>query len=150
MAYTHGLNDGQMVIGVIVMALVAYSGKASLWNQVPWWVVILAALSMSFGTASGGWRCIRTLGTRVTKLRPVDGFAAETSVAVVVEVASLLGMPVSTTHCISASIMGVGASQRLSAVRWGVAGNILFAWILTFPLCGGLGFVFAWLLKLIF
>ena len=146
-AYTHGLNDGQMPIAVIVMALGIYSGRADLWSHVPWWVIIVSALSISLGTASGGWRCIRTLGTKLTKIGPVEGFAAEASAAAVVEIASLIGMPVSTTHCISASIIGVGAVRRLSAVRWGVAGNILSAWILTFPLCGGLGYLFAWLFR---
>jgi PiT family inorganic phosphate transporter len=153
MAYSHGKNDGQMPIGVITMALVIYTGNPDLWAQLPygnlWWVVILSALSISLGTAVGGWRVIRTLGMKVTTLRPVHGFAATTSAATVIEVASHLGIPVSTTHCISASIMGVGSTRRFSAVRWGVAGNIVAAWIFTFPICGGLGYLFAWLLKLI-
>jgi len=153
-AYTHGKNDGQMPIGVITMALVIYTGKPGLWDQLPygdlWWVVVLSALAISSGTAIGGWRVIKTLGMKVTTLRPVHGFAAQTSAATVIEVASQLGIPVSTTHCISSSIMGVGATRRLSAVRWGIAGNIIVAWILTFPICGGLGYVFAWLLHAIF
>jgi len=154
MAYSHGKNDGQMPIGVITMALVIYYGQPDLWNQLPygnlWWVVVLSALAISLGTAVGGWRVIRTLGMRITTLRPVHGFAAEASAATVIEVASQLGIPVSTTHCISSSIMGVGATRRLSAVRWGIAGNIFTAWILTFPVCGGLGYLFAWLLKPVF
>lgn len=153
MAYSHGKNDGQMPIGVITMALVIYHGQTGLWEQLPygdlWWVVVLSALSISSGTAFGGWRVIRTLGTRVTTLQPVHGFAAEASAAGVIELASHMGIPVSTTHCISSSIMGVGATRRFSAVRWGVAGNIVAAWILTFPICGGLGYLFAWLLNLI-
>jgi len=149
MAYSHGKNDGQMPIGVITMALVIYTGQASLWENIPWWVIIVSALAISSGTAIGGWRVIRTLGTRVTTLRPVHGFAAEAAAASVIEVASHFGIPVSTTHCISSSIMGVGATRRLSAVRWGVAGNIIAAWILTFPICGILGYLFAWLLKMI-
>ncbi len=150
MAYSHGKNDGQMPIGVITMGLVVYSGNTDLWNNVPFWIIIVSALAISTGTAVGGWRVIKTLGTRVTLLRPVNGFAAEASAATVIEVASHFGIPVSTTHCISASIMGVGATRRLSAVRWGVAGNIVTAWILTFPICGVLGYLFAKLLQLIF
>lgn len=153
MAYSHGKNDGQMPIGVITMAIVIYTGQTDLWEQLPygnlWWVVLLSAAAISTGTAVGGWRVIKTLGTRVTTLQPVHGFAAEASAAAVIELASHLGIPVSTTHCISSSIMGVGATRRLSAVRWGVAGNIVAAWILTFPICGGLGYFFAWLLKII-
>jgi len=150
MAYSHGKNDGQMPIGVITLALVIYTGQTDLWDSIPWWVILLSASSISLGTMVGGWRVIKTLGTRVTTLRPVDGFAAEAAAATVIEVASHFGIPVSTTHCISSSIMGVGATKRLSAVRWGVAGNMVVAWILTFPICGALGYVFALLLKLVF
>jgi len=153
MAYSHGKNDGQMPIGVITMALVIYYGQPELWQQLPygdlWWVIVLSALSISAGTAIGGWRVIRTLGMKVTTLRPVHGFAAQSAAATVIEIASHYGIPVSTTHCISASVMGVGATRRFSAVRWGVAGNIVAAWILTFPICAGLGYLFAWLLKLV-
>jgi PiT family inorganic phosphate transporter len=100
--------------------------------------------------AIGGWRVIQTLGMKVTTLRPVRGFTAQASAAVVIETASQLGIPVSTTHCISSAVMGVGSIKRLSAVRWGVAGNIIIAWILTFPICGGLGYLFAWLLGIAF
>ncbi len=154
MAYSHGKNDGQMPIGVITMALVIYYNQPALWNEIPygdlWWVIVISALSISLGTAIGGWRVIRTLGLKITTLRPVHGFAAEASAATVIEIASYLGIPVSTTHCISSSIMGVGATRRLSAVRWGVAGNIVAAWILTFPICGALGYLFAWLLRMVF
>jgi len=162
MAYSHGKNDGQMPIGVITMALVIFYNDASLWDRLSlldpnlWWVIVVPALAISTGTALGGWRVIRTIGMRVTTLRPVHGFAAHASAATVIEIAShgafmgQWGIPVSTTHCISSSIMGVGATKRLSAVRWGVAGNIIAAWILTFPICGGLGYLFAWLLGLIF
>ncbi len=149
MAYSHGKNDGQMPIGVITMGLVVFTGQVGLWENIPWWVIVVSALAISSGTAVGGWRVIKTLGTRVTTLRPVHGFAAEASAATVIELASHLGIPVSTTHSITSSIMGVGATKRLSAVRWGVAGNIVTAWVLTFPICGGLGYLFAWLLKLI-
>jgi PiT family inorganic phosphate transporter len=150
MAYSHGKNDGQMPIGVITMALVIYTGQASLWDNIPWWVITISALSISLGTAIGGWRVIRTLGMRVTTLRPVHGFAAEFSAATVIEAASFLGIPVSTTHCISTSIMGVGTTRRFSAVRWGVAGNIIAAWVLTFPICGGLGYLIARLIEMFF
>lgn len=149
-AYSHGKNDGQMPIGVITMALVIYTGQTGLWDNIPWWAIGISALAISAGTAIGGWRVIRTLGLRVTTLRPVHGFAAEVSGATVIEIASYLGIPVSTTHCISSSIMGVGSTRRFSAVRWGVAGNIVAAWILTFPICGALGYLFAWLLGMIF
>ncbi len=150
LAYSHGKNDGQMPIGVITMALVIYTGQPSLWEQVPWWVILISALAISSGIAVGGWRVIRTVGLRITALQPVHGFAAQVSAATVIEIASLLGIPVSTTHCASSAIMGVGATRRLSAVRWGVARSIVAAWILTFPICGGLGYLFAWLLKIIF
>ncbi len=149
-AYSHGKNDGQMPIGVITMALVIFYNDSGLWDKIPWWVIIVSALAISSGMAIGGRRVIRTLGMRVTTLRPVHGFAAQASAAGVIEVASQWGIPVSTTHCISSAIMGVGATKRLSAVRWGVAGNIIAAWIITFPVCGGLGYLFAWLLGLIF
>jgi len=112
-------------------------------------MVIYIISLISSGTSLGGWRVIRTVGTKITTLRPVHGFAAEASAATVIEVASQLGIPVSTTHCITSSVMGVGATRRFSAVRWGVAGDIIAAWIFTFPICGGLGYLFAWLLKLI-
>ncbi len=150
LAYSLGKNNGQMPIGVITMALVIYTGNSGLWESIPWWVILVSALSISLGTAIGGWRVIRTLGFRVTTLQPVHGFAADLSAATVIEVASQLGIPVSTTHSASSAVMGVGATRRLSAVRWGVAGNIVGAWILTFPITGGLGYLFAWLLKAIF
>ncbi len=150
MAYSHGKNDGQMPIGIMTMALVIYTGQTSMWDSIPWWVIAVSALSISLGMALGGWRVIRTLGLRITTLRPVQGFAAEASAATVIEVASHFGIPVSTTHCISTAIMGVGSTRRFSAVRWGVAGNIIAAWIITFPVCGGLGYLFSWLLGFVF
>jgi PiT family inorganic phosphate transporter len=149
LAYSHGKNDGQMPIGVMTIGLVIYTGQTGLWDNIPWWVIIVSALAISSGTAVGGWRVIRTMGMKVTALQPVHGFAAQASAASVIEVASHFGIPVSTTHCASSAIMGVGATRRLSAVRWGVAGNIIAAWILTFPICGALGYAFALLLKLI-
>jgi len=149
LAYSHGKNDGQMPIGVITMALVIYTGQSSLWDGIPWWVIALSAVSISSGMAFGGWRVIRTIGFKVTALQPVHGFAANLSAAGVIELASHLGIPVSTTHCATAAIMGVGATRRFSAVRWGVAGNIVLAWVLTFPICAGLGYLFAWLLGMV-
>ncbi len=150
LAYTHGLNDGQNAMAVMVMALVIYSGKTTLWNNIPFWIKALSAISIGFGTALGGWQVIKTMGMKVTALRPIHGFAAEFSAATINGLASLLGIPTSTTHCIAASIMGVGSTRRLSAVRWGVAGHMVAAWIFTFPLCGGLGYFFAYLFRLAF
>ncbi len=146
LAYSHGKNDGQMPIGVMTMALVIYTGQTGLWDNIPWWIIIISALSISLGTAVGGWRVIRTMGFKVAALSPVHGFAANASAATVIEVASHLGIPVSTTHCASSAIMGVGATRRLSAVRWGVAGDIVTAWIATFPICAALGWLLAHLL----
>ncbi len=154
-AYAHGKNDGQMPIGVITMALVIYYGDANLWERLSvtdpqmWWVIAISALSISSGMGLGGWRVIKTVGMRVTKLRPIGGFTAQASAAAVIEGASQLGIPVSTTHCVSSAVMGVGATTRFSAVRWGIAGNIVAAWILTFPICGALGYFFSWLLHVI-
>lgn len=147
LAYTHGLNDGQMPVGVITMALVIHTGQISLWESIPLWVKLVAALAISLGTAVGGWRVIRTVGIKITALEPVHGFASQASAATVIEIASLLGIPVSTTHCVTGGTMGVGATKRLSAVRWGVTRNIVLAWVLTFPICGALGWVIASLLS---
>ena len=134
MAFSHGSNDGQKFIGVFSLALVLAGVLPEF--RVPLWVILLCALIMGIGTAMGGWRIIRTMGIRLTKLQPIHGFAAETSAAVVIEAASRLGIPLSTTHTIGTSIMGVGCIQRFSAVRWGLAGEIIGAWVLTFPVCG--------------
>jgi PiT family inorganic phosphate transporter len=131
MALAHGSNDAQKTMGIITLALVSAGILSS--PTVPLWVIVLAATAISMGTAIGGWRIIRTMGQRVVKLDPVHGFAAETTAASVIFGASALGVPVSTTHVISSAIMGAGASDRFSAVRWGVAGNIVIAWVLTIP-----------------
>jgi inorganic phosphate transporter, PiT family len=117
--------------------------------QVPLWIIVGAALAMGLGTAIGGWRIIRTMGLRVVQLRPIDGFAAETAAATVIEVASRLGIPVSTTHTIGSAILGVGATRRLSAVRWGIAGQIVMAWVFTIPACFMLAWTFRSLLGLL-
>jgi PiT family inorganic phosphate transporter len=150
LAYSHGKNDGQMPIGVITMALVIHTGQVELWDNIPWWVIIVSALAISSGIAMGGWRVIRTVGMKITALQPIHGFATQASAATVIEIASRLGIPVSTTHCATAATMGVGATKRLSAVRWGVTKNIVLAWILTFPICGALGWIIASLLKIAF
>jgi inorganic phosphate transporter, PiT family len=132
MAFSHGSNDAQKTMGIITLALIA-GGLLPANSPIPLWVIVVAATAISMGTAVGGWRIIKTMGQRVVKLDPVHGFAAETTAASIIYAASHFGMPVSTTHVISSAIMGVGASDRLSAVRWGVAGNIVIAWILTIP-----------------
>lgn len=147
LAYSHGKNDGQMPIGLITMALVIHTGQTSLWDNIPFWVIAVSAAAISLGTAIGGWRVIKTVGVEVTNLEPVRGFVANLAAATVIEGASRLGIPVSTTHCSSAAIMGVGATQRLSAVRWGVARRIVGAWVFTFPICGGLGYLIAVILQ---
>jgi PiT family inorganic phosphate transporter len=152
LAYTHGLNDGQMPIGVIAMVLAIHAGQVDLLpiTPIPLWARFASALAISFGTAVGGWRVIRTVGLKITVLKPVHGFTSQASAATVIEIASLLGIPVSTTHCVTGATMGVGATKRLSAVRWGVTRNIVLAWVLTFPICGALGWAIASLLKIAF
>lgn len=139
MAYSHGSNDAQKTMGVITLALASYHGWSGSEFDVPLWVILAAAAAMGLGTATGGWRIVRTMGLKVVELRPIDGFAAETAAATVIETASRLGIPVSTTHVISSSIMGVGATRRASAVRWGIAGRIVTAWVVTIPVCVSLG-----------
>ena len=136
MAYSHGGNDAQKTMGVITLALVTFGAQKGF--DIPIWVILLSATAMAFGTASGGWRIIRTMGTRLTALQPIHGFVAETTAGIVIETASRLGYPLSTTHVISSSILGVGASRRLRAVRWSIAGSIVTAWIITLPTCAAL------------
>lgn len=135
MALSHGSNDAQKTMGVITMALVAYGSVTITGSKlvVPTWVILASAAAMGLGTAAGGVRIIKTLGTKIIDLKPVHGFAAETAAAGVILTASHFGLPVSTTHCISGSILGVGASQSVSAVRWGITVKILWAWVLTIP-----------------
>jgi PiT family inorganic phosphate transporter len=134
MAFSHGSNDGQKFIGAFTLTLVL--GGALPQFDVPMWVIVLCGATMGIGTAIGGWRIVKTMGLKMTRLDPVHGFAAETAAASAIELASRLGIPVSTTHTINTSIMGVGSTRRLSAVRWGVGREIVTAWILTFPVCG--------------
>jgi inorganic phosphate transporter, PiT family len=138
-ALTHGTNDAQKTMGIIALALVASGHLDADFTRPPTWVIICAALSMSAGTYAGGWRIIRTLGTRIAKIDPPQGFAAQTACASILWTTAHLGYPVSTTHVISGSVMGSGATRGLHAVRWGVAGNILVAWIFTIPMAGLVG-----------
>ena len=148
MAFSHGSNDGQKFMGIFTLALVL-GGKMAHF-AVPVWVMLLCGAVMGLGTAVGGWRIMRTVGFKITKLEPVNGFAAESSAALAILLASRFGIPLSTTHCIGTSIMGVGATKRFSAVRWGVARNIVMTWIITFPVCAALGWIIASLLKIAF
>ena len=127
----HGTNDAQKTMGIITGLLVA-NGRLTTF-EVPYWVILLCHAAIAAGTLCGGWRIVKTMGQRITKLRPVDGFAAETAGAITIIGSAMAGIPVSTTHTITGSIVGVGSTRRLSSVRWGVAGNIVWAWILTIP-----------------
>ena len=147
---SHGGNDAQKTMGIIVGLLVATKAEfagATGWarllyvdtaDRIPYWVEFAAYSAIALGTAAGGWRIVKTMGTRITKLRPFGGFCAETGGATAIFLATALGVPVSTTHTITGAIVGVGAANRLSAVRWGVAGRIVYAWILTIPMAGSI------------
>jgi PiT family inorganic phosphate transporter len=140
MSFTHGQNDAQKAMGIICLALLAYKIHLPLDVKgkviVPLWVKIGSASFMALGTASGGWKIIKTMGSKIVKLKPIHGFAAETAAAFVLFTTAHMGIPVSTTHSITGAIMGVGATMNASAVRWGVAGNIVVAWLLTIPISG--------------
>jgi inorganic phosphate transporter, PiT family len=138
----HGGNDAQKTMGIIVMLLIA-AGLTGPKDPIPMWVVISCYVTISLGTMFGGWRIVRTMGQKITKLKPVGGFCAETGGAMTLFLATGLGIPVSTTHTITGSIVGVGSAQSASAVRWGVAGNIVLAWILTIP-CAATMAAIAW------
>ncbi|MGH3115450.1 MAG: inorganic phosphate transporter [Gaiellaceae bacterium] len=138
-AFTHGTNDAQKTMGIIALALVASGHLAEDFDRPPFWVIVSAALAMGAGTYAGGWRIIKTLGTRVAKLDPPRGFAAQTATAGILWGTAHYGFPVSTTHTVSGSVLGAGATRRLNAVRWGVAGNILLAWVMTIPAAGLVG-----------
>jgi len=134
MAFSHGSNDAQKTMGIITLALITYGFLDADSFEVPVWVICICALTMALGTAAGGWKIIHTLGNRVIKLKPIHGFAAETSASGIILTASQLGIPVSTTHIISTAIMGVGSTVRFSAVKWGIVGNIVCAWVFTIPM----------------
>jgi PiT family inorganic phosphate transporter len=156
MGFSHGSNDAQKTMGILTLTLYTATRKGLLSHLPPWasflqipefaavpkWIVVTCAVTMAAGTAGGGMRIIKTMGQRLVKLQPVQGFAAETSAACVIYGASMIGVPVSTTHVISTSIMGVGAAKRFSAVKWGVVERIVFAWFLTLPVTGLLGAAF--------
>jgi PiT family inorganic phosphate transporter len=138
----HGANDAQKTMGIIAGAL--FTGglldrDAGGRLPIPFWVVILAHAAIGLGTLSGGWRIIKTMGSKITKLQPIGGFAAETGAALAIYTATALGVGISTTHTITGAIVGVGSAKRLSAVRWGVAGQIVWAWVLTIPASAALG-----------
>jgi len=159
MGLSHGSNDAQKTMGIIALAMFTATADGTFDQAPAWlgflkteefeikqWVIIICALTMFAGTAAGGWRIIKTLGHKMVKLMPVHGFAAETTAAIVIKTASLMGIPLSTTHVISTSIMGVGATRRLSAVKWGLVHRIVWAWVLTLPITGFLGY---WLFELL-
>ena len=145
MAFSHGSNDGQKFMGIFSLAL--FLGGVLPEFEVPIWVILLCGVVMGVGTSLGGWRIVRTMGFRLTRLEPVNGFAAESSASAAILLASHLGIPLSTTHAINTAIMGVGSTRRFSAVRWGVTRQIVLTWLLTFPVCGLLGFLLACLLQ---
>jgi PiT family inorganic phosphate transporter len=140
----HGTNDGQKTMGIISLALLAHGSLSARHFHVPTWVVITAASVIALGTYAGGWRIIRTLGTRIIKMDTAQGFAAQGAGAAVILASSHFSYPLSTTHVISGGVMGAGAAKRLSAVRWGVAGNIVLAWALTLPAAGAFGAITWW------
>jgi len=153
MGYSHGSNDAQKTMGIIALALYTGTQSGAFKDLPPWlaflrtpvfavdkWVVVACAVTMAAGTAAGGWRIIRTLGHKMVKMQPVHGFAAETTAALIIHGFTTLGIPVSTTHAITTSIMGVGAVKRFGAVKWGLVERIVWAWIFTLPVCGLIGY----------
>jgi PiT family inorganic phosphate transporter len=160
MGFSHGTNDAQKTMGIIALTLFIAT-QAGTFNDLPAWLQFLradhfevhswtkmvCAVTMAAGTAAGGWRIIRTLGHKMVKLQPINGFAAETTASTVIQLATHLGIPLSTTHIISASIMGVGATKRFSAVKWGVVERMVWAWVLTLPVTASMGYLFLTLLR---
>jgi len=153
MGFSHGSNDAQKTMGIIALVLFTATGKGTLDNLPAWlhflrtpefevalWVKIACALTMAAGTAAGGWRIIKTLGHKMVRLQPIHGFAAETTAAAIIQVATHWGIPLSTTHVISTAIMGVGATKRFSAVKWGIVGRMVWAWVLTLPVTAFLAY----------
>ena len=144
----HGGNDAQKTIGIIWMLLIA-AGMTGKSDPIPVWVVVACYVAISLGTLFGGWRIVKTMGQRITKLKPVGGFCAETGGAITLFLATMLGIPVSTTHTITGAIVGVGSARKVSAVRWGVAGGIVWAWILTIPASALVAAIAWWLGSLV-
>jgi PiT family inorganic phosphate transporter len=158
MAFSHGGNDAQETMGIMTLALVTYHYSSQnlpvpadelAKMDIPMWIKLSASVAMGLGTAMGGWRIIKTMGHRLARLQPIHGFAAETAAASIIETASHFGFALSTTHVISSSIMGAGASRSFSAVRWSVAGNIVTAWVFTIPACMILAGVFFYIINLL-
>jgi inorganic phosphate transporter, PiT family len=161
MSFTHGTNDAQKTMGIIALTLFTATTKSNAFEHLPsWldflrspefkvytWIKVVCALTMAGGTAVGGWRIIRTMGSKVVKMQPIHGFAAQTTAAGIIQVATHWGIPLSTTHVISASIMGVGATKRFSAVKWGIVGRMVWAWVLTIPISGVLAYGLMLLLR---
>ncbi len=145
----HGMNDAQKTMGIIAVVLFS-GGYLGSTFYIPWWVVVSCYLFIALGTMMGGWRIVKTLGTKITKLQPIGGFCAETAAAVSIIGASFGGIPVSTTHTITGAVMGVGATKRLTAVRWGVATSIIWAWILTIPITAAISAGLFLLIRFIF
>jgi inorganic phosphate transporter, PiT family len=145
LAFSHGSNDGQKFMGVFALAL--FMAHELPQFEIQTWVIVLCAVVMASGTLVGGWRILKTMGFKITHLETPQGFSAEMAAASTIEVASYLGVPLSTTHTINTAIMGVGATRRLSAVRWGITRRIVYAWILTFPACGLIGYLTALFLE---
>lgn len=148
MSLSHGTNDAQKSMGIITLAMIV-GGHLAKGSAPPFWVIVACGVAMALGTAMGGWRIVRTLGSKIIKLDPIHGFAAETTASLVILTATLFHAPVSTTHVISGSILGAGSSQRLNAVRWGVAGNMLSAWVLTIPASALVAWVLYFGIKLV-
>jgi inorganic phosphate transporter, PiT family len=156
MSFSHGTNDAQKTMGIIALTLFTATTKSDAFKtlppwldflhaptfEIPIWVKFVCAITMAAGTAAGGWRIIKTMGHKLVKLQPVHGFAAQSTAAAIIEAATHWGIPLSTTHVISGSIMGVGATKRLNAVKWGVAGRMIWAWVLTLPITAGLAYLF--------
>lgn len=147
-SFSHGTNDAQKAMGIIVFALVAAELQQTM--DVPLWVKISAATAMALGTAMGGWKIIKTMGTKIFKIEPINGFAADTGSAIVILTATFLHLPVSTTHVITSSILGVGSAKRFAAVKWGVAGRIVVAWFITIPITALISMVCFWIYKAFF
>lgn len=147
-AFSHGTNDAQKAMGIIVFALVAAGVQDHM--EVPFWVQLSAATAMALGTAVGGWKIIKTMGTKIFKIEPINGFAADFGSAIVIITATFLHLPVSTTHVITSSILGVGSAKRFSAVKWGVAGKIVIAWFITIPITAGIAMLCFYIYEALF
>lgn len=147
-SFTHGTNDAQKAMGIITFALVAAGLQQEM--EVQTWVKLAAATAMALGTSIGGWKIIKTMGTKIFKIEPINGFAADLSAASVIMSATLTHLPISTTHAITSAILGVGSAKRFSAVKWGVAGRIVVTWFITIPICGGLSMLVLKIIDVLF